>query len=120
MKFIADENISPETIEFIRKLGYDIIDVYQANLSGFKDSEIVDFAEKNNRIIISFDLDFGEIYYFSPWRNFGIIILRIHPQIPDEANRLLEKLLSSASSLKHKLGNALVVINKRTIRIRYK
>ena len=33
MKFIADENIAPETIVFIRKLGYDIIDVYQANLS---------------------------------------------------------------------------------------
>ncbi|MEA3506980.1 MAG: DUF5615 family PIN-like protein [Elusimicrobiota bacterium] len=120
MKFIADENIAPETIEFIRKIGYDIIDVYQANLSGFKDSDIVDFAEKHNRIIISFDLDFGEIYYFSPQRKFGIIILRIHPQLPDKANKLLESFLNLAPSLKPKLNNALVVINKRNIRIRYK
>ena len=120
MKFIADENIAPETIEFIRNLGYNIIDVYQANLSGFADCEIVDFAEKHNRIIISFDLDFGEIYYFSPRRNFGIIILRIHPQIPAKANKLLEILLNFSPSLKSKLNNALVVINKRNIRIRYK
>lgn len=120
MKFIADENIAPETIEFIRNLGYDIIDVYQANLSSFKDSDIVDFAEKHNRIIISFDLDFGEIYYFSPRRKFGIIILRIHPQIPAKANRLLEILLKFTPSLKPQLSSALVVINERNIRIRYK
>ena len=120
MKFIADENIAPETIEFIRKLGFDIIDIYQANRSGFKDCNIVDFAEKHNRIIISFDLDFGEIYYFSPQRNFGIIILRIHPQLPSKANRLIETLLKFTPSLKSKLSNALVVINERNIRIRYK
>jgi predicted nuclease of predicted toxin-antitoxin system len=120
MKFIADENIAPETIEFIRNLGYDIIDIYQANLDGYKDLEIIDFAEKHNKGIISYDLDFGEIYYFSARRKFGIIILRIHPQIPARANRLLEILLKFNPSFKPHLANALVVINERNIRIRYR
>jgi len=30
MKFLADENIAPETVEFIRNLDYDVIDIHQA------------------------------------------------------------------------------------------
>lgn len=120
MKFIADENIAPETVEFIRNQGYDIIDVYQAKLSGQRDVDIIEYAEKHNRTIISFDLDFAEIYYFSPRRSFGIIVLRIHPQIPAQANRLLKIFLESAPSLKGQLSGALVVITERGIRIRYK
>jgi len=57
MKFIADENIAPETIEFIRNLGYDIIDIYQAKLSGRGDIDVIEFAEKHNRTIIVFAIE---------------------------------------------------------------
>ncbi|MEO0115848.1 MAG: DUF5615 family PIN-like protein [candidate division WOR-3 bacterium] len=68
VKFLANETISHKTAQYLRELGFDIDSIYERGLSGTEDPEIADLAEKEKRIIITFDKDFGEIYYFSPKR----------------------------------------------------
>ncbi len=41
MKFFLDQNLSPQTTVFLDKLGYDVVDVRQLDISGASDSVIM-------------------------------------------------------------------------------
>ena len=57
-KFLADENISPQTVALLREIGYDVKAVAETILKGHEDIDIVALAEKENRIIITHDIGF--------------------------------------------------------------
>ena len=62
-KFLLDANISPETAEFLRTtLGLDAVALPREQLT-LKDPEIVALAKVQGRVIVTFDLDFGELYH---------------------------------------------------------
>ncbi len=44
--------------EVIRSFGYDVEDVRDIGLGSAKDEEIIEYALKNNRIIVTRDTDF--------------------------------------------------------------
>ncbi len=118
MKFLADENISTETIEFLKQRGFDIKDAYESGLQGCPDEEIVSFASREKRIILTFDLDFGEIYYFREKPMFGAIVLRVEPQIPAEVNNVIEKFLSHPEVNLDESADTLIILDKEKFRIR--
>lgn len=60
MKFLANENIPVELVNELRKLGYDILKVDEIK-KGMKDREVIEFSHKEERILITFDKDFGEL-----------------------------------------------------------
>lgn len=80
-KFLLDANISPETAVFLRSLGIDVKSLTAAGLGGLEDEAVMVLARKERRTLITFDLDFGELYYFSAGKNFGVIILRLEDQV---------------------------------------
>ena len=81
VKFLLDANLSPKTRQhLIEKFNFDIIDLITENKHGLTDEKVIKFAKKEKRVIITFDLDFGEIYYFSERGRVGIIVLRIEDQ----------------------------------------
>ena len=61
-KLLADLNISVATVNFFSSLGYDIKRVSPLLKT---DEEVVNLAQKEQRTILTFDKDFGEIYYFA-------------------------------------------------------
>ena len=93
-KFLLDANLSPKTAKYLRNLGYDAISVSEKGMGTLTDLEIVEFAKKSKRVIITFDLDFGEIYHFRESSKIGIIVLRLENQTPENVNLVLERLLS--------------------------
>ena len=60
MKLLIDENISPVIEEKLP--GHDIKRVRVQDL-GASDIKVVEIAEKENRIVVTQDDDFGRIYY---------------------------------------------------------
>lgn len=63
-KILLDANLSPEISAYLRKtFGYDVIDLISGNKYDIDDNEVIQLAKKENRIIITFDLDFGKIYH---------------------------------------------------------
>ena len=61
MRFLADAGISPRTVEFLLRRGHDAIHVRMLGLQRASDREIVDKALADSRVLLTFDLDFGEI-----------------------------------------------------------
>jgi len=77
LKFLLNANISYETADFLNSLGHRAKTVAQFGLGKAEDEKIVEKAIEEERIIITFDLDFGEIFYFSTKEKFGVVILRL-------------------------------------------
>ena len=117
LKFLADENISPQTIKLLRALGYDIKAVAESTSKGHEDDEIVALAETENRVIIIIDVGFGSIYYFSKRGQVGIIIVRIDPPTIEEVNPILVGFLSKVNLEKKNLTKSLIVLNRKKYRV---
>jgi hypothetical protein len=69
-------------------------------------------------MIITFDLDFGEIYYFATKTHVGITVLRIRPQTVEHANEILERFLKSKMIEKENLEKALIIVDEKRVRFR--
>jgi len=61
MRFLADAGVSPKTIEFLTPLGHEATHMRSLGLQRAPDAELVQRARTDYSVIITFDLDFGDI-----------------------------------------------------------
>ena len=116
-KFLLDANLSPKTRQYLReKFNFDIIDLITENKQGLTDEKVIKLAKKEKRVIITFDLDFGEIYYFSERGSVGIIVLRIQNQTVEFVNKVLFRFFKKEAK-NIDLEKSLVVIDDTKVRI---
>jgi len=76
LSYLADENIHPSIVAFLRTEGYAVKDVKEENLNGSSDKFLLDLANNENRIILTHDSDFGTIVFTQQIDFKGIIYLR--------------------------------------------
>lgn len=57
--FLADMNISPATVEQLKKSGWNIVRVSEIMDEKSTDIEIINYAREHNKVIITQDLDFS-------------------------------------------------------------
>jgi predicted nuclease of predicted toxin-antitoxin system len=112
MKFLADENIPLDVINFLKSRNIDVVTLSDLGKSRLLDKEIADIAQKENRIILTLDLDFGYIYYFEKRNLINIVIFRANPSTPEKIIELLTNLLNSNAKIE-----GLVMITKNKIRV---
>jgi len=116
MKFLVDMALSPKTVKVLRNSEYEAIRVSELGMTKCKDSEILEYAAKNDMIVITADLDFGNILAFTGYKNPSVIIFRLKDPSPDHVNSLL---LSALPHVKDSLDKgSIVVIEDYRIRIR--
>lgn len=93
MRFLTDENFPLGSIKFLRKSGHDVAAVIEDS-PGAKDHEVLTRASREQRVILTFDRDYGELIYR---RNHsitaGIIYLRFIPETPLEPADFIIKLM---------------------------
>lgn len=61
MKFLADMGVSTSTVLALRHLSHDVVHLRDQGLIRMEDPDIVKKAKQEGRIVLTFDLDFGEI-----------------------------------------------------------
>lgn len=94
MKFLANENFPIASIKLLRENGYDIKSV-GVEFAGILDQEVIDYANAENRSILTFDSDYGElIFKYGLKPKAGVIYLRIQEFIPEEPGRIILNLVS--------------------------
>ena len=120
LRFLLNANISPETVDFLNSLGYDAKAVAQFNLQKAEDIEIAEKAVEENRILVTLDLDFGEIFYFSIKEKIWVIVLKLRDQTVESVNKNLEWLLGTKILEKKEFQNTLMIVEEGRVKIRRK
>ena len=114
MHILADENIPLSTVKLLRDAGHDVLWNREAS-PGVSDPEIMRVAVEEQRIIVTFDKDFGELAVTEPNQNPpGIILLRISKPSPTLTAKAVEQVLTRREDW---LGH-LTVIDDTHIRMR--
>ena len=77
MYFLANENFPFDAVEALRQNGHDVAWI-RVDSPGISDPEVLSLAQKENRILLTFDKDFGELAFRSKLpATTGIILFRI-------------------------------------------
>ena len=90
MKFKLDENFGTRTQQLFRTAGYDVQTVRDEGLSGSPDQSIYDQCCREQRCLVTLDLDFADVTRFPPKQASGIAVIRV-PKNPSLT--LLESLI---------------------------
>jgi predicted nuclease of predicted toxin-antitoxin system len=85
IKLLADENFPLASVELLETKKYNIINVSKDH-SGISDRNIIQLANQEDRLILTFDRDFGHlIFKEGVIPKMGIIFFRLqqfHPLLP--------------------------------------
>lgn len=116
MRVLADAGISPSTVEFLRKLGHDAIHVRDLEMQRATDREIIDRARRDERIVLTFDLDFGELLALGVQNRPSVVLFRLEDETADSVNRRLAPVLAEQSAALE--SGALILVEDARYRIR--
>jgi predicted nuclease of predicted toxin-antitoxin system len=67
MRFVADAGISPRTVDFLTQLGHEAVHVRTLGMQRAPDPDIIERARSDSSIVLTFDLDFGEVLALACW-----------------------------------------------------
>lgn len=90
MRFLADVGVSVSIAEMLREHGHDVLHLSEQSLHRLPDDEILVLARRDGRVILTFDLDFGDLLAAGSHSLPSVILFRLHDQTPPSvAPRLL-------------------------------
>lgn len=104
--FLANMNISPLTVEALKNHGWDIIRVSEVMDQKSKDIDVLLFAQKQNRVVITQDLDFSQILALRGYPKPSLISLRFENARPDF---LTARIIDVVSNMEKELEEGVVV-----------
>lgn len=116
MRFLADMGISPQSVAFLQGLGQDAEHLHAQGLDRLDDSAILAKAREEGRILLTHDLDFGELIAASGARLPSMIIFRLRNMRPERVNRYLESIVTQHRELLEQ--GAIISVAEGQIRVR--
>ncbi len=103
-------------VQWLRDNGHDAIHLREENLQRLPNGEIFKKALTEQRILLTFDLDFGEILALSGDKQVSVVLFRLHNTLtPHVIDRLTKVLTDTCSALTE---GAIVVVEESRHRIR--
>jgi predicted nuclease of predicted toxin-antitoxin system len=116
MRFLLDMNLPPAMTGWLRSEGHDVVHVRDIGLADLPDRDVFARAAADERIVVTFDLDFAEIVALRGAAGPGVALLRLRLA---RQNRLRERLrVAIAEAAEALQAGAIVVVEDTRIRIR--
>ena len=95
MRFLANENFPLLSVRILRQAELEVTSVTEDS-PGIEDSEVLARAADEERVILTFDRDYGELIYRLRLRSpRGVIYLRFRPHTPEQPASILLNLLQT-------------------------
>jgi predicted nuclease of predicted toxin-antitoxin system len=116
MRLLADLHISPRTVQFLRRLGHDVVRVSDVAPPSLPDQEIIALAVREHRAVLTQDLDFSRLVALSGARQPSLISLRLSTARIERVNDALEQALPTLESSVQ--DGAAITIEDHRIRVR--
>jgi predicted nuclease of predicted toxin-antitoxin system len=117
MRFLADMGVDIRVVQWLRQNGHDAKHLRDEGLHRIPNGEIFVKAISENRVIVTFDLDFGEIVAFSQGQKASVILFRLHNTRTSQLIKRLTAVLADATDALEQ--GAVVVVEESRHRIRY-
>ncbi len=114
MRFLADENCHGGIIQWLRRQGHDVLWATET-LQGSADDVLLHIAQQQERLLLTADLDFGELVYRERLISHGVILLRLEDWPLEERLARLHDVWARLEA--HAIGH-FVVITAERIRMR--
>ena len=116
MRFLADMGVGVRVVQWLREQGHDAIHLRDENLHRSPDEDVFAKALAEDRIVITFDLDFGDLAAFMHDRPARVILFRMtNARTARVIRRLADVLAVSAEALAR---GAIVIVEDARHRIR--
>ncbi|MBC8248197.1 MAG: DUF5615 family PIN-like protein [Anaerolineales bacterium] len=93
MKFLANMGISPDTVKFLRDLGYEVVHLHEEGLDRLPDPDILRKARREGYVLLTSDLDFGELLAHGGEALPSVVIFRLSNMRPESVNRHLAEVI---------------------------
>ncbi|OHB82160.1 MAG: hypothetical protein A2W31_14500 [Planctomycetes bacterium RBG_16_64_10] len=100
MRFLADMGVSLGLCEWLRGAGHDAVHLRDEGLQRLPNGDIFAKAAERRRLLMTFDLDFGEILALSGSAQVSVVVFRLrNTRTPHVIERLRAVLSKSATAL---------------------
>jgi predicted nuclease of predicted toxin-antitoxin system len=93
MKFLANMGISPDTVGFLRDFGYEAVHLHEEGLDRLPDPDILHKARREGYVLLTSDLDFGELLAHSGEALPSVVIFRLSSMRPESINLHLAEVI---------------------------
>lgn len=112
LRFLADESCDFNVVRVLRAEGFDVLAVGEY-MQRSADSELIEQAHRENRILLTEDKDFGWLVFASHSVSAGVILIRF----PGNARKTLaQSVLQLVREHASDLSDAFVVIQPGQVR----
>ena len=113
VKLLADENFPLASVEILEKEGYNILSISKSHW-GSSDIEIIKLSNQEQRLILTFDRDFGQLIFKDGLiPAYGVFYFRLQKFSPTQPAQIVLDLLSK---LDFEISGAITVIEDNFIR----
>jgi predicted nuclease of predicted toxin-antitoxin system len=116
LKFLADMGVSELTVVTLRDRSHDVVHARDAGYHRLLDADILSHARDQARIVITFDLDFGDLLAAAGEELPSVILVRTRNQRADSVTpRVLDVVERFAGELE---AGALIIVEDARVRLR--
>lgn len=116
MRFLADMGISISTVNALREAGYEVLHLREEGLHRLPDSDILEKARREQRIVLTCDLDFGDLLAASSASLPSVILFRLRNYTPTYLNPRLFRVIEECQDAL--LSGAIVIVQDTRYRVR--
>jgi len=114
MKFLADENIHGGIVDWLRAGRHDVVWASES-MQGASDPVLPERARREQRVLLTSDLDFGELVFQQRLVGEGVVLSRIEG-LPVKGR--IRRLKAAWSIIEANPSGAFVVVTPRKVRVR--
>jgi predicted nuclease of predicted toxin-antitoxin system len=110
MRFLGDMGVSRRVLEWLLSEGHDAIHLRDEGLQRLPNGDIFQKGFTEQRVVQTFDLDFGEILAGSACQVVSVVLFRLHDTRTQHVIERLKKVLKESSA--ELLAGAIVVVEE--------
>ena len=114
LRFLVDNSSGKKLADVLKNNNYDVIYAGE-DFPEAEDIELLKKAEKDNRILITNDKDFGDLIFRYKKPSSGVIFLRLKIDFPEHRIKVLLTLIKKLGT---KLNKKFIVASEDRIRIK--
>jgi predicted nuclease of predicted toxin-antitoxin system len=117
MRFLCDMGVAGSVAEWLRTEGHDAVHLRDQDLQRLPNGQIFARAREEERVVVTFDLDFGEIVAAAGVNVASVIVFRLHNARAQHVIERLKKVLADSSAALE--SGAIITVEESRHRVRH-